>query len=639
MTTVTCHRCGAVLPSESTAPCPRCLLQPAWDRPGYPAITLGPGQSFDPPSVDELNQHLVGYEVTELIGRGGMGAVYRGRQLSLDRPVAIKILPPEIAQRPGFRERFGREARALAKLNHPNIVAVHDYGQAGPFAMLVMELVDGASLRDVLAQGKLSAQEALEIVPQLCDALSYAHEKGVVHRDIKPENLLFEQQGQLKITDFGLAKIISRPSVHAPADHDSQTETTLDEAELTQSIVGTIHYMAPEQIERPSEVDHRADIYALGVVLYEMLTGELPLGRFDPPSQRVQLDIRFDEVVLKALSKQPQRRYASAASMRHDVDSIHSNPKSSASTRVHDADRAVMGRTVGDWLHETTDTVRRAMHRGATFTSQRGSAILAATNHIRGSSPSRYFGILAFGVLVAALLSTWFIFVAIDDDFAVLVWLPITMLATLAFARHCHRELSKVETPPVRSPLLDLTLRLLYFPIIAIGLLWPIALTLVGWSEFYGPPRDPWQSGIDGLGWGRDAILIGSCIVLAMSCWFLVLLTIHAIWPLLLAFLFSPLIRRSRTWWMLVVAGACFVAAISSIVMMSRFAYEEPALGLLSDATFVDSLDISGDVASGTARPGFPQFSAMSPRDVARVKQWHNRRDKARQELRVQEQR
>ena len=208
---------------------------------------------------------------------------------------------------PGFAERFNREARALARLNHPNIVAVHDFGQAPGrrCTYLVMEFVDGANLREVEQAGKLSPEQALAIVPQICEALQFAHNEGIVHRDIKPENLLMDKKGRVKITDFGIAKMRraarAGQQVAAPAPKD---------------VMGTPHYMAPEQIEKPLTVDHRADIYSLGVVFYEMLTGELPLGKFQPPSQKVQVDVRLDEVVLHALEKEPSRRYQQASQVK-----------------------------------------------------------------------------------------------------------------------------------------------------------------------------------------------------------------------------------------------------------------------------------------------------------------------------------
>ncbi|MEO6052713.1 MAG: serine/threonine-protein kinase, partial [Chthoniobacterales bacterium] len=227
-------------------------------------------QPFVPPSIEELSQHFPQLEILELLGRGGMGAVYKARQKHLDRFIALKILPPSSAHDPAFAERFTREAQALARLSHPNIVAVHDFGQTSGFFYFLMEYVDGLNLRQLMDTQKIDSKEALAIVPQICDALEYAHAKGIVHRDIKPENILLGKGGNVKIADFGLAKIIT---------------PDLNDLSLTRAgeVMGTVHYMAPEQIEHPQEVDHRADIYSLGVVFYQMLTGELPLGRFAAP--------------------------------------------------------------------------------------------------------------------------------------------------------------------------------------------------------------------------------------------------------------------------------------------------------------------------------------------------------------------
>jgi tRNA A-37 threonylcarbamoyl transferase component Bud32 len=248
-------------------------------------------------------------EILELIGQGGMGAVYKARQTKLDRLVAVKILPAEWGQDPAFAERFAREARALARLSHSHIVAVHDFGEAGGLFYLVMEFVDGANLRQVLRGGRLQPQQALAIIPQVCEALQYAHEQGVVHRDIKPENILLDRRGQVKIADFGLAKLM-RPSA---------AEFTLTGS---RQVMGTLDYMAPEQRTAPQEVDQRADIYSLGVVFYEMLTGALPLGRFAPPSDKVGVDGRLDEVVFRALEREPARRYQRISEVKTAVESI-----------------------------------------------------------------------------------------------------------------------------------------------------------------------------------------------------------------------------------------------------------------------------------------------------------------------------
>jgi hypothetical protein len=274
-----------------------------------PTTPPSPAGRFEAPQPAELAPHFPQLEILELLGQGGMGAVYKARQRQLNRLVALKILPPQVAADPAFAERFTREAQALAQLNHPHIVAVHDSGQAGGLYYFVMEYVDGVNLRRMLAEGKLAPAEALAIVPQICEALQYAHDEGVVHRDIKPENLLLDKRGRVKIADFGLARLVG----------PSRPDFTLTG---TQQVMGTPHYMAPEQMERPQAVDHRADIYSLGVVFYEMLTGELPLGRFQPPSKKVEIDVRLDDVVLRSLEREPERRYQQASSVKSDLEGI-----------------------------------------------------------------------------------------------------------------------------------------------------------------------------------------------------------------------------------------------------------------------------------------------------------------------------
>jgi len=305
-----CPQCGAALPSGAlTGLCPACLLQQG------AAPDTGPADKapFVPPSVEEVARFFPQLEILSLIGRGGMGAVYKARQSDLDRLVALKILP---SRDPGFAERFNREARALARLSHPNIVAVHEFGQVNGQHYFLMEFVDGVNLRQMEQAGRLSPREALQIIPQLCDALQYAHDEGVVHRDIKPDNVLVDRKGRVKIADFGIAKIMGQAAVGV-SDTGAQA-------------LGTPHYMAPEQLEKPQTVDHRADIYSLGVVFYEMLTGELPLGKFAPPSHKVEMDVRIDEVVLRALEKEPEQRFQRASEIKTRVETIAQQPSWSA---------------------------------------------------------------------------------------------------------------------------------------------------------------------------------------------------------------------------------------------------------------------------------------------------------------------
>jgi predicted Ser/Thr protein kinase len=329
-----CPQCGAPLSAGALEGlCPACLL-----RQGVSAETAAQGEPlpFEPPDVAEVARLFPQLEIISFIGKGGMGAVYKARQPALDRLVALKILPPQVAGGPGFAERFAREARALARLNHPNIVAVYEFGQVNGLPFFLMEFVDGLNLRQLEHGGKLGPREALEIVPQICEALQFAHDEGVVHRDIKPENILLDKKGRVKIADFGIAKIMgvggSDPDAGSgPLAGAASARPGPEQARLTEEgkIIGTPNYMAPEQVETPQSVDHRADIFSLGVVFYEMLTGELPLGKFAPPSSRargVTVDVRLDEVVLRALEKEPERRYQQASQVRTAVQTIAGAP-------------------------------------------------------------------------------------------------------------------------------------------------------------------------------------------------------------------------------------------------------------------------------------------------------------------------
>jgi tRNA A-37 threonylcarbamoyl transferase component Bud32 len=311
-----CPQCGTPLPTGALAGlCPACLLKMGASE----TVTDAKQSQFNPPAVAELAPLFPQLEILELIGKGGMGAVYKARQKQLDRIVALKILPPGIGDDPAFAERFAREAKALAKLNHPGIVTIYDFGRADGLFYFFMEFVDGVNLRQLLHAGRVSPREALAIVPQICDALQFAHDQGIVHRDIKPENILLDRRGRVKVADFGLAKLVGVGTESAAG-----METGSGSPMLTESgkVMGTPNYMAPEQKEHPDEVDNRADIYALGVVFYQMLTGELPGRKIEPPSSKVQIDVHLDEVVLRALEKKPELRYQQVSEVKTMVETI-----------------------------------------------------------------------------------------------------------------------------------------------------------------------------------------------------------------------------------------------------------------------------------------------------------------------------
>jgi serine/threonine protein kinase len=270
---------------------------------------------WEPPTPEELSRLLPQYRIESIIGRGGMGAVYKGDQQRLGRHVAIKLLPSELAEDPDFVARFEREARTLAKLDHPGIIHVHDFGQTSEGHLyFVMEFVDGTDLHHLIHGAGINPAQALEIIGQVCDALQFAHSKGVVHRDIKPANILVTTDGRVKLADFGLAR---------PLQAGISGQLT-----LTRVIMGTPDYMAPEQ--KRGEGDHRVDLYALGVMLYEMLCGRTPQGAWQPPSQRVQVDVRLDQVVIKAMQEEPERRYQQASQVKTDVDAIRTSIEKNA---------------------------------------------------------------------------------------------------------------------------------------------------------------------------------------------------------------------------------------------------------------------------------------------------------------------
>ena len=270
----TCARCGATLASGGM--CPSCLLEAE-----LPPLVL----------ANDL-------ELFDELGRGGMSCVFRAQDHTRSETVAVKVLPERLAKQSGPRRRFEREARVLALLRHPNIVAIHRFGEADGEAYIVMELVDGDPLSRCIP---MPEHEAIRVAIEVCKGLEYAHAQGVVHRDIKPSNVLVDRRGVVKIADFGLARMFV-------ADDAQWT--------ITQSNVsaGTPYYMAPEQLNRGTSPDPRMDIYSLGVVLYEAITGRLPTGTFEP------LQGSIDDVVRKALQSDPDLRYQNAHALRHALE-------------------------------------------------------------------------------------------------------------------------------------------------------------------------------------------------------------------------------------------------------------------------------------------------------------------------------
>ena len=392
--TATCQTCNAPL-SEGVefAFCPKCLAQEAMDcasvGTGLAETQEGSSDSrFEPPSAEELASLLPNINVTKLIGRGGMGAVYRGRQISLDRDVAIKILPREIQESQQLGERFQREAQTLAKLQHPNIVSIFDFGQVDGLYYFIMEFVDGVTLRETIQSKTVSPDEALKMIPVICDALQFAHSRGVVHRDIKPENILVDRDGQLKIADFGLAKMLN---------HDDKAAAEM-ELTGTQQVMGTMKYMAPEQMVTTKSVDHRADIYSLGVVFYELLTGEAPMGWFQPPSKKVAVDVRLDQVVLRTLESEPERRYQQANDVKTAIENFTSDvaasPTGGESVEIPNGESVRLHK-----LLDETESRYRTLHSWSTIIGLFALPVI-------GMYCFRSFPRTAFAIWAAAIATT-----------------------------------------------------------------------------------------------------------------------------------------------------------------------------------------------------------------------------------------
>lgn len=304
-------------PLVNVANDPERLLAAALDwMPGTVHPLASPGWS--PPGLAEVEGILVGCQVVELLGSGGMGAVYKGVQRALHRPVAIKILSPALAADPEFEARFQREAILMARLNHPNIVQIYDFGRSeGGDHYLIMEYVEGTDLQAILRSRSLKWEEVRAIMLQVCAALMHAHEQGCLHRDIKPSNIFLTQKGEVKVGDFGLARV---------AVEDGSPSGALLDLTMSSVVMGTPGYIAPEQLSPGAAISPRSDIFSLGVVFYEMLTGELPRGNVRPPSRKVRgISRRLDSVVLKAMEAEPEDRYSSAKALSEALSRVPEN--------------------------------------------------------------------------------------------------------------------------------------------------------------------------------------------------------------------------------------------------------------------------------------------------------------------------
>ncbi|MDQ3820675.1 MAG: serine/threonine protein kinase, partial [Acidobacteriota bacterium] len=276
------------------------------------------------------------YEIRSKLGEGGMGEVYLARDTSeLERTVALKFLPAAVASDLKRLQRFIQEARTVSALNHPNILTIYEFGQVDSVRFIATEYVDGVTLRDYIRGRLLKLHEVLDIAAQIAAALNAAHEAGVVHRDIKPENIMIRRDHIVKVLDFGLAKLTMKEAEGVPVDSEAGTKVLVHtEPGL---VMGTASYMSPEQSQGSARVDHRTDIWSLGVVLYEMIAGRLPFEGKDihrqviaiqeeasPPLSKFAEGVpaRLEEIVEKALAKDPDERYQTAKDLLIDLRNL-----------------------------------------------------------------------------------------------------------------------------------------------------------------------------------------------------------------------------------------------------------------------------------------------------------------------------
>ncbi|MCW0218036.1 MAG: serine/threonine protein kinase, partial [Prosthecobacter sp.] len=308
---------------------------------------------------EPLSLNVQGYEIQELIGGGGMGEVYRAILTARGRVVAMKVVSGRLTRDPEVTARFEAEVAALSQLSHHNVVRVLDHGETvNGRHFLVMEYVDGCDLRRLLRAQRLEVERALDIFLKVCAGVIHAHQRGIVHRDIKPANILIGADGTVKVADFGLAKTLVEDST---AYGVTQTRDTF----------GTPYYIAPEVTRSAGTADVRADIYALGVLLYEMLTGAVPMGQFTPLSKKTGLSKKIDSIVCHSLADDPQRRLSSVMELSNAVEKIAADHRRGRAKKVKSQNLLIvaavfifmgLGVAVGAWMTEGQFPMNRARH-------------------------------------------------------------------------------------------------------------------------------------------------------------------------------------------------------------------------------------------------------------------------------------
>lgn len=344
---------------------------------------------FVAPEVEEVARLFPNYEILGLIACGGMGAVYHAVQTSLERPVAIKILPREFSADAEFRSGFESEAKAMAKLNHPNLIGVYDYGEVEGLLFIVMEFVEGQSLHQATHGCAVEHADAINLVINVCHGLAHAHEYGILHRDIKPSNILLDGQMNPKIGDFGLARSLERQIVD-----DEQ-------------IFGTPGYTAPEVLRPPFTIDQRADIFSVGVMLHELLTGHLPDADSRPASQICGCNRRLDVVIQRATDPNPERRYVSAMKFAKELEKIAGAPTLTLGTASSQSTYTALSRPV----HKALSRPKPALSRPAVASSPRQQNALSQPKTFAKESSGT--GLIIF--LIVALIGAVAAYFIIKD--------------------------------------------------------------------------------------------------------------------------------------------------------------------------------------------------------------------------------
>ena len=302
---------------------------------------------FVPLTAEELQEFFTEYEILSFIAAGGMGSVYLARDYTSKKKVAIKVLPRELSDDEEFSSQFRAEAKVMSKLNHPNLIGFHYLNKVADMFYIVMELVDGKSLHHSAYGEAIDQYTALKLVMGLASGVEHAHQAGILHRDIKPANILLDQNAFPKLGDFGLARPV-------------------EESEEGKVIYGTPGYTAPEVIDNPGAIDERSDIYSVGAILYELLTGHLPKEKYVPPSKLLAVEPVFDRVVQKALATEPGMRYSSMGAFLEDLNAIKNGfdesnppePEPTAPTPVEEVKIKKLTPSVTS-LHPERETVQR----------------------------------------------------------------------------------------------------------------------------------------------------------------------------------------------------------------------------------------------------------------------------------------